>query len=147
MKLGIGCDHAAFDMKEEIKEYLESLGHEVIDYGTHGKERCNYPEYGEAVGRAVASGEVEGGVLICGTGLGISISANKVKGVRAAVCSEPVSAKLAKEHNHANIIAFGARIVGIEVAKAIVDAWLNATCLEGRHSMRVDMISDIESRQ
>lgn len=146
MKLGIGSDHAAFDMKEEIKAYLESLGHEVVDYGTHVNERCNYPEYGEAVGRAVASGEVEGGVLICGTGLGISISANKVKGVRAAVCSEPVSAKLAKEHNHANIIAFGARIVGIEVAKAIVDAWLNAQALEGRHAMRVDMISDIENR-
>ena len=146
MKLAIGNDHAAYDMKLEIKAYLESKGHEVVDFGTHSTQSCNYPEFGEAVGRAVANGDVEGGVLICGTGIGISISANKVKGVRAAVCSEPVSAALTKKHNNANIIAFGARIVGIEMAKAIVDAWLDAEYEGGRHQTRIDMMMEIENR-
>lgn len=146
MKLAIGNDHAAYAMKLEIKEYLEAKGHEVVDFGTHSTESCNYPEFGEAVGRAVAAGEVDGGVLICGTGIGISISANKVKGVRAAVCSEPVSAALTKQHNNANIIAFGARIVGIETAKAIVDAWMNAEYEGGRHQKRIDMMMEIETR-
>ena len=145
MKLAIGNDHAAYEMKLEIKQYLESKGHEVIDFGTHSTDSCNYPEYGEAVGRAVAKNEVEGGVLICGTGIGISISANKVKGVRAAVCSEPVSAALTKKHNNANVIAFGARIVGIEMAKAIVDAWLEAEYEGGRHQKRIDMMMEIEN--
>ncbi len=145
MKLAIGNDHAAYEMKLEIKEYLESKGHEVVDFGTHSTESCNYPEFGEAVGRAVAGGEVDGGVLICGTGIGISISANKVKGVRAAVCSEPVSAALTKKHNNANIIAFGARIVGMETAKAIVDAWLDAEYEGGRHQKRIDMMMEIEN--
>ncbi len=146
MKLAIGNDHAAYDMKLEIKAYLESKGHEVVDFGTHSTQSCNYPEFGEAVGRAVVNGDVEGGVLICGTGIGISISANKVKGVRAAVCSEPVSAALTKKHNNANIIAFGARIVGIEMAKAIVDAWLDAEYEGGRHQTRIDMMMEIENR-
>lgn len=146
MRLAIGNDHAAYDMKLEIKEYLEGKGHEVTDFGTHSTESCNYPEYGEAVGRAVANGEADGGVLICGTGIGISISANKVKGVRAAVCSEPVSAALTKKHNNANVIAFGARIVGIEMAKAIVDAWLEAEYEGGRHQKRIDMMMEIENR-
>ena len=146
MRFAIGNDHAAYEMKLEIKEYLESKGHEVVDFGTHSTDSCNYPEYGEAVGRAVANKEVDGGVLICGTGIGISISANKVKGVRAAVCSEPVSAALTKKHNNANIIAFGARIVGIETAKAIVDAWLNAEYEGGRHQKRIDMMMEIENR-
>lgn len=146
MKIGIGNDHAAYDMKLEIKSYLEEKGHEVIDFGCHSTERANYPEFGEKVGRAVAGKEVDCGVLICGTGIGISMAANKVKGVRAAVVSEPVSARLTKEHNDANIIAFGARIVGIEEAKAIVDAYLNATFQGGRHKERVDMLMEIENR-
>lgn len=146
MKLGIGSDHAAYQMKRMIKEYLEELGHEVVDYGCYSEESCNYPEYGEAVGRAVASAEVEAGVLICGTGIGISMAANKVHGVRAAACSDPVTARLTKEHNNANIIAFGERIVGIETAKAICKAWLDAEFQGGRHQTRVDMIMDIESR-
>ena len=144
MKLGIGCDHSALELKLEIITYLEALGHQVVDYGTHTKESCNYPEYGEAVGRAVASKEVEAGVLICGTGVGISIAANKIKGVRAAVCSDPVTARLTKEHNNANIIAFGARIVGNETAKAIVEAWLNAEYAGGRHEVRVKMLDGID---
>ena len=145
MKIAIGNDHAAVDMKNEIKAYLESKGHEVINYGTDTSASCNYPEYGKAVGVAVASGEADGGVLICGTGIGISMAANKVKGIRAAVCSEPVSARLTKLHNNANIISFGARIVGIETAKAIVDAWLDTEFEGGRHQTRVDMIMDIEN--
>ena len=143
MKIGIGNDHVAVDTKNEIKEYLESKGYEVVNFGTDSKERCNYPVYGEAVANAVVSGEVDCGVLICGTGIGISIAANKVKGVRAAVVSEPVSARLTKEHNNANIIAFGARIVGSEMAKAIVDAWLDAKYIgSGRHERRVNMIEE-----
>ena len=146
MKIGIGNDHAAVEMKIQIREYLESLGHEVVNYGVDTTERCNYPEIGEKVGRAVAAGEVECAVLICGTGVGISIAANKVHGVRAAVCSDITTAHLVKEHNNANIIAFGARIVGIETAKDIVKAYLDAKFLGGRHQTRIDMISDIETR-
>ena len=143
--IGIGNDHAAVEMKNQIKEFLEEKGYQVINYGTDSDESCDYPEYGEKVGRAVAEGKVDAGVLICGTGIGISIAANKVKGVRAAVVSEPVSARLTKEHNNANIIAFGARIVGIEMAKEIVSAWLNAEYIgSGRHERRVAMIRKIE---
>lgn len=145
MKIAIGNDHAAVEMKNEIKAYLESKGHEVINFGTDTSASCNYPDYGKAVGKAVASGEAECGVLICGTGVGISMAANKVKGVRAAVCSEPVTARLTKQHNDANIIAFGARIVGIELAKEIVDAYLDAEFEGGRHQTRVDLIMAIEN--
>ncbi|MCR5784035.1 MAG: ribose 5-phosphate isomerase B [Eubacterium sp.] len=144
MKIAIGNDHAATDLKFEIMEYLMSKGHEVVNFGTDTKDSCHYPLYGEKVARAVAAGEADCGVLICGTGVGISIAANKVKGIRAAVCSEPVTARLVKEHNNANIIAFGARIVGAETAKAIVDAYLNAEFAGGRHQNRIDMISAIE---
>ena len=142
--IGIGNDHAAVDLKNEIKAYLEEKGYKVVNYGTDSSESCDYPVYGAKVGNAVASGEVDAGVLICGTGIGISIAANKVNGVRAAVVSEPVSARLTKEHNNANIIAFGARIVGSETAKAIVDAWSNAEFQGGRHQTRIDMIHKIE---
>ena len=141
--IGIGNDHAAVDLKNEIKEYLEEKGYKLVNYVTDSYESCDYPVYGAKVGNAVASGEVDAGVLICGTGIGISIAANKVNGVRAAVVSEPVSARLTKEHNNANIIAFGARIVGSEMAKAIVDAWLDAEYIgSGRHERRVNMIEE-----
>lgn len=144
MKIAIGNDHAAVEMKQEIKAYLEEKGYEVINFGTNENVSCDYPKYGQAVGEAVVKGEADCGVLICGTGVGISIAANKVKGVRAAVCSEPATAKLVKEHNNANIIAFGARIVGMEMAKAIVDAYLDAEFLGGRHQKRIDLIHEIE---
>lgn len=144
MKIAIGNDHVAVDMKRHIKDHLEKLGHEVVNYGTDSGERADYPVYGERVGRAVANGECDLGVLICGTGIGISLAANKVKGVRAAVCSEPYSARLTRQHNNANIIAFGARVVGISVAEMIVDEFLNAEFEGGRHGVRVDMISAIE---
>lgn len=146
MKIGIGNDHAAVEMKNAIKAYLEELGHEVVNYGTDTTESCDYPEYGRKVGEAVAAGEVDCAVLICGTGVGISIAANKVKGVRAAVCSDVTTAHLVKEHNDANIIAFGARIVGVEKAKDIVKAYLDAEYQGGRHQRRIDMIHEIENR-
>lgn len=146
MKVAIGNDHAAVALKNEIMEYVQSLGHEVVNFGTDTNESCQYPEYGEKVANAVAAGEFDCGILICGTGVGISIAANKVNGIRAAVCSEPTTARLVKEHNNANIIAFGERIVGVELAKDIVKAYLSAEFLGGRHGIRVDMISDIEKR-
>lgn len=145
MKIGIGNDHAAVDMKNEVVEYLKEKGYEVVNYGTDTTESCHYPVYGEKVGKAVASGEVDLGILICGTGVGISLAANKVKGVRAVVCSEPYSAKLSRQHNNTNILAFGARVVGIEMAKMIIDEWLDAEFMGGRHQTRVDMIMAIEN--
>ena len=147
MKIGIGNDHTAVDMKNAISEYMKELGHEVVNYGVDTTESWHYPEIGEKVGRAVAQGEVDCAVLICGTGVGISLAANKVNGVRAAVCSDTTTAHLVKEHNNANIIAFGARIVGIEKAKDIVKAYLDAEFQGGRHAIRVDMIAEIEQRK
>ena len=118
----------------------------MTNFGTDSSESCNYPEFGEKVGRAVVSGEADCGILICGTGVGISIAANKVNGVRAAVCSDCATARLVKEHNNANIIAFGARIVGSELAKDIVKAYLDAEFQGGRHQTRIDMIHEIETR-
>ena len=145
MKLAIGNDHVAVEMKKEIKAYLEAKGIEMVDVGTNSTERFNYPISGYKVAQMVAAGEVDGGVLICGTGVGISLAANKVKGIRACVCSEPYSAKLSKQHNNTNIIAFGARVIGVETAKMIVDEWLNAEYEGGRHQVRVDMIAEIEN--
>lgn len=144
MKIAIGNDHAAVELKNIIKEHLESKGYEVINVGTDTNDSCDYPVYGEKVGRLVASGEADAGVLICGTGVGISIAANKVKGVRACVCSEPYTAKLSKMHNNSNIIAFGARVVGSEMAKMITDTWLETEYEGGRHQRRVDMLDAIE---
>ena len=147
MKLAIGNDHVAVEMKNEIKSYLEAKGIEMVDVGTNTTERFNYPVSGYKVAKLVASGEVDGGVLICGTGVGISLAANKVDGIRACVCSEPYTAKLSKEHNNSNIIAFGARVIGIEMAKMIVDAWIGAEFQGGRHEERVNMITEIEQTQ
>ncbi len=151
MKIGFGCDHAAIDLKNEMIDYMVQKGYECIDYGTNYDEtgeiiKCDYPDKGRQVGEAVVSGEVDYGVIICGTGIGISMAANKVPGVRAAVCSEPYSARLTKQHNNANIIAFGARVVGSELAKMILDEFFNAEFEGGRHQRRVDMISDIEKK-
>lgn len=143
MKIVIANDHAAVGMKNEILSYLSEKGHEMINIGTDTEDSCHYPEYGEKAARIVADGEADCGILICGTGVGISIAANKVHGIRAAVCSEPVTARLVREHNNANMIAFGARIVGIEMAKAIVDAYLEADFQGGRHQIRIDMIDRI----
>jgi ribose 5-phosphate isomerase B len=142
--IAIGSDHAAFLFKEEIKAYLVKGGYEVQDFGACGLERVDYCDFGFRVGEAVASGECEKGMVFCGTGVGISISANKVKGIRAVVCSEPYSAKLSREHNDTNVLALGARVVGIELAKMIIDAWLNAKFEGGRHGERIKKISQYE---
>ena len=147
MKLAIGNDHVAVDMKNEIKAYLENKGIEIINVGTNTTERFDYPVSGYKVARMVADGKVDAGVLICGTGVGISLAANKVHGIRACVCSDPYTAKLSKQHNNTNIIAFGARVIGIETAKMIVDEWLNAEYEGGRHQTRIDMIAEIETTQ
>ena len=147
MKIGIGNDHAAVDMKNEISEYLKEKGYEVVNYGTDSNESCDYPVYGEKVGEAVAHGDVDLGILICGTGVGISLAANKVEGIRAVVCSEPYTAKLSRQHNNTNILAFGARVIGNETAKMIVDEWLNAEFMGGKHERRVNMLMDIEKRK
>ena len=147
MKIGIGNDHSALELKAENIGFLKEKGHEVIDYGTNSTESCDYPVYGEKVARAVASGEVEQGILICGTGLGISLAANKVRGIRAAVCSEPYTARMARQHNNCNVLAFGARVVGAELAKMIVDTWLSTEFEGGRHQRRVDMIMAIEENK
>jgi len=144
MKIAIGNDHVAVEMKNHIKKYLEEKGYELINLGTDSSERCDYPIYGKKVAEAVASGECERGILICGTGIGISLAANKVKGIRAAVCSEAYSARLTRQHNDANIIAFGARVIGEATAEMIVDEFLNAEYEGGRHQKRIDMITAIE---
>lgn len=146
MKIAIGNDHTAIEMKNEIKAHLEGRGFEVLDLGTNTAESCDYPVYGEKVGRAVVSGEADLGIAICGTGVGISLAANKVKGVRACVCSEPYTAKLSRMHNDSNVLAFGARVIGIEMAKMITDTWLDASFEGGRHQRRVDMVMEIENR-
>lgn len=144
MKIAMGNDHGGTELKWVIKEYLESKGHEVVNYGTDTNESCDYPVYGRKVAEVVAAGEADCGILICGTGVGISIAANKVKGIRAAVCSDCATARLVKQHNNANILAFGARIVGVELAKDICDAYLEAEFEGDRHIRRISMIHEIE---
>ena len=145
MKIAIGNDHVAVEMKNLVKEHLEGKGYEVINFGTDCEESTDYPIYGKKVADAVASGECDFGVLICGTGVGISLSANKVKGIRACVCSDPYTARLTRKHNDANIIAFGARVIGPETALMIVDEFFGTEFEGGRHQRRVDQIMDLES--
>ncbi|WP_199754392.1 ribose 5-phosphate isomerase B [Brachyspira aalborgi] len=145
MKIAIASDHTGVELKSEIIKYLKELGHEVSDFGTNSAESIDYPIYGKKVSEEISKGNYDGGVLICGTGIGISLAANKVKGIRAAVCSEPYSAKLSKQHNNSNIIAFGARVVGVDLAKMIVKEWIEAKFEGGRHLKRVELISKIEN--
>ena len=147
MKIGIANDHASVEMKQQVVAYLKEKGYDVVNYGTDSTESCDYPVYGEKIGHAVVSGEVDFGIEICGTGLGISLAANKVHGIRAAVCSEPYTARLSRQHNNANVLAFGSRVIGIELAKMIIDEFLGAEFEGGRHQRRVDMIMDVERRE
>ena len=146
MKIAMGNDHTAIEMKQAVKEFVETMGYEVVDFGTNETASCDYPVFGEKVGRAVASGEADLGIVICGTGVGISLAANKVKGIRACVCSEPYTARLSKMYNNSNVLAFGARVVGIEMAKMITEEWLKAEYEGGRHQRRVDLITEIENK-
>ncbi|HHV03397.1 MAG: ribose 5-phosphate isomerase B [Bacteroidales bacterium] len=143
--IALGCDHAAFQLKENIKDFLIELGYQIRDLGTSGPGSVDYPDFGIAVGEAVSRGDCDRGIVMCGTGIGISISANKVKGVRAAACSEPFSARLSREHNDANVLALGSRIVAPEYARIIVKEWLDAKFQEGRHLKRIRKISRYES--
>ena len=143
--IAIACDHSALAMKAEVIKLLESRGLEYKDYGTYTEESCHYPVYGYRAAKAVASGECDRGIVICGTGIGISLAANKVKGIRCALCGDAYSAKMTRAHNNANMLALGARVTGIEVAKTIVEAWLDTPFEGGRHQTRVDMISAIEN--
>ena len=147
MRLAIGNDHSALAIKAEVVEHLRARGVELVDVGTNSPESFDYAISGYRVGRLVADGEVDGGVLICGTGVGISLAANKVDGVRACVCSEPYSAELSKRHNNSNVICFGARVIGPEMAKCIVDAWMDAEFEGGRHARRVGQIMEIQDTQ
>ncbi len=142
--LAIGSDHGGFELKNHVMKHLDELGIEYKDYGCYDENSVDYPDIAKAVGEDVASGECERGILICGTGIGISIAANKIKGIRAALCSDVYSAKMTKEHNNANIICMGGRVIGRELAFMIVDTWLGAEFQGGRHQARIDKIHALE---
>jgi ribose 5-phosphate isomerase B len=145
--IAIGSDHVGLALKEEIKSYLVEKAIEFRDYGCFSAERTDYPIYGYEVAKAVSSGECEKGLLFCGTGVGISLAANKVKGIRAVVCSDCYTAVLSRQHNDTNILALGSRVVGVDLAKMIIDVWLKADFEGGRHLNRINMISDIEKNK
>lgn len=148
MRIAIGNDHPALELKLHVMKHLQAQGHEVVSFGTDTPDSCDYPVFAEKVAKAVVSGEFDKGIVICGTGIGISIAANKVDGIRCALCSEPVSAKLTREHNDANVLAMGARIVGPVLAEAIVDAFINTDFSgDARHQRRIDLITKIEQDQ
>lgn len=147
MKIAIGNDHVAYRFKQEIEEHLKARGVEFVDFGANSEERTNYPTYAMKVCRAVLSGECDRGMLFCGTGVGMSLTANKFRKIRAVVCSEPYSAALSRQHNNTNVLCLGARVVGIELAKMIVDQWLDAEFEGGRHQNRLDMITAVEEDQ
>ena len=144
MKIAIGADHAGFEAKEKIKKTLDEIGVEYEDLGTNSLESVDYPDYGAKVGKAVASGEVEEGIVVCGSGIGIAIAANKVRGVRAAQAWNEETARLARQHNDANVLSIGARVIPEEEIPRIVRAWFGAKFEGGRHAKRVEKIGEIE---
>lgn len=144
MKIGIGSDHGGFELKEYVKEYFEKEGIEYLDYGTYSQDSVDYPDYGRKLSEGVISKEVDKGIAICGTGIGISIACNKVKGIRCALCSDTYSARMSMEHNNANILALGGRVIGKDLALEIVSTWVKAQFQGGRHERRINKISDIE---
>lgn len=144
--IGIGCDHGGFELKQSVIEHLKQRGFEIKDYGCYDRKSVDYPDIAAAVCPDVSNGLLEFGILICGTGIGISIAANKHKGIRAALCSDPYSASKTKQHNNANVIAMGGRVIGPELANSIVDAYIDAEYEGGRHQNRIDKISAIEER-
>jgi len=144
MKIAFGCDHGGYDLKKDVIDFLKSRDIEVLDFGTHSTASVDYPNYGRAVGEAVQSKEADLGIIICGTGIGISLAANKVDGIQAAVVSDTFSARMARMHNNANVLAFGSRVVGKGLAIDLVKAWLDSSFEGGRHKRRVDKIMSIE---
>ncbi len=145
--IAIGCDHGGFELKEHIIKHLEDKGVEFKDYGTYSEDSVDYPDYAKKVCNAITEGEADKGILICGTGIGISIAANKHKGIRAALCSDVYSTKMTRMHNDSNVICLGGRVTGRELAFMIVDTWLDTKFEGGRHSMRIAKIHDIEEMQ
>lgn len=143
-RIAIAADHGGFDLKAIIIGYLQEEGYEVINLGTDSADSVDYPEYGKKCGEAVMAGEADCGIIICGTGIGISIAANKVKGVRAALCTNEYMAEMCRRHNNANVLAMGARVIGSELAKSIVKRFLSTEFEGGRHERRVNLISAIE---
>lgn len=142
--IGIGSDHGGFELKEHIKEYFEKEGIEYVDYGTYSEESVDYPDFGRKVGEAIIEKEVDKGIVICGTGIGISLAANKVKGIRCALCGDMYSARMSREHNNANALALGGRVLGKDLALEIVGIWLKTEFAGGRHERRVNKIGEIE---
>jgi ribose 5-phosphate isomerase B len=147
MKIAIGNDHVGKELKEIVVEELNKRNIEIVDCGTNSTDRTDYPIYGEKVARLVSRGKVDKGIIMCGTGIGISIAANKVNGIRAAVCTEPYSARLSRQHNDSNILAMGSRVIGKELARMIINEWLDANFEGERHQKRVDLIKDIEQKK
>ena len=146
MKIAIGSDHTAYRFKLEIIEHLQTKGIEVVDFGSHNEESTNYPIYALRACKAVVKGECDLGLLFCGTGVGMSLAANKVRKIRAVVCTEPYSAVLSRRHNNTNVLCLGARVVGVELAIMIIDLWLAAEFEGGRHQTRLDMIAELEEK-
>lgn len=144
LRIAIASDHAGFQLKTEVLEHLQKQGYPIKDFGVYSGEKADYPDQAAVVARAVSTGEYDQGILICGTGIGISIAANKVKGIRAALCGDVYSAQMARQHNDSNVLALGARVIGTGHALAIVDAYLNASFLGERHQTRVDKITKLE---
>lgn len=144
MAIALACDHSALEMKQLVKTILDEMGLAYRDFGTDTTESCDYPVFAARAAKAVASGECDRGIVICGTGIGVSVTANKVKGVRCALCSEPYSAKLTRMHNDSNMLAFGARVIGPELARMIVETWLTTPFEGGRHQRRIDLITAVE---
>ena len=141
MRIALSADHAGYELKDTLVQWLRETGHEVLDLGTNGPESVDYPDFGARLGRAIASGDAERGIAICGSGIGIAIAANRNPGCRCAQVGEPLSAALARTHNDANAIALGARLIGVDMAKACVTAFLTTEFEGGRHQRRVDMLS------
>ena len=139
-KIAIGCDHAAFNEKEKLKKYLIKNGYELVDVGTNSSDSVDYPSFGHEVGKLVANNKVNKGIVICGSGIGISIAANKIKGVRAALCTSSEHAKMSRKHNDANVLALGARMTDFSLILEIVQSWLNTDFEGGRHLKRVNLI-------
>ncbi|WP_026893500.1 ribose 5-phosphate isomerase B [Clostridiisalibacter paucivorans] len=146
MKIAIGSDHGGLELKEHVKKYLLDKGVDVVDCGTNSSESVDYPDFAYKVAEAVKDGKCSNGIVVCGTGIGISIAANKVAGIRCALCGDCYSAKMAKEHNNANMLALGGRVVGKDLALEIVNSWINAEFQGGRHERRVNKITDIEKK-
>ncbi|HOT05790.1 MAG TPA: ribose 5-phosphate isomerase B [Atribacter sp.] len=144
MKIALGCDHGGFELKEDLKNFLIEQGYEVIDYGTNSPEMIDYPDITFPLAKDVAKGKCERGIICCGTGVGVSIAANKVHGIRAANCHDTFSARASREHNNANILTLGGRVIGKGLAQEIVQVWLKSEFIEGRHLRRINKISDYE---